>query len=91
MMEWIKAWQQQRGMTVVAVLHDLNLAAMYCDRLLLLHNGKIAGMGSPTELLSSELILQVYGTEPILVDHPVHRIPQLLLRKGGTNHDDQSK
>lgn len=83
MMDRITAWQRERKMTVVAVLHDLNLASMYCNRMLLIHEGKVAAAGTPEELLHSELIKRIYGTEPVVVEHPVHRLPQILLQQGG--------
>ena len=49
--------------TVVAALHDLNLAAMYCDRLYVMKDGRVAGQGSPEEVLTPELIRQVYEVE----------------------------
>lgn len=47
--------------TTVAALHDLNLAAMYCDRLCLLHHGEIVVIGDPAEVLTPAYIEQVYG------------------------------
>ena len=40
MMDYIKEWQRESELTVVAVLHDLNLAAQYCTRLMVVHNGR---------------------------------------------------
>lgn len=48
------------GATCVIVLHDLNLAARYCDRLLLLHEGRIRAQGSPAEVLQPGLLSEVY-------------------------------
>lgn len=84
MMDHIKAWQNKANMTVIAVLHDLNLASMYCDRMLMLHEGVIVRIGTPSDILQSELIQRVYGTKPIIIDHPVHVLPQLILQQGGT-------
>jgi iron complex transport system ATP-binding protein len=80
MMEWIRSWQQETGLTVVAVLHDLNLAAQYCGRLLLLREGRIAHSGSPEEVILPERLEQVYGTRPIVLEHPETGVPQILLR-----------
>ncbi|MCS7460807.1 ABC transporter ATP-binding protein [Paenibacillus doosanensis] len=82
MMEWIRSWQQESGLTVVAVLHELNLAAQYCDRLLLLQEGRAAGIGRPEEVIRSELLEQVYRTQPIVLKHPVTGAPQILLQGG---------
>ncbi|RKN72951.1 heme ABC transporter ATP-binding protein [Paenibacillus ginsengarvi] len=82
MMDTVRRWQEEQKLTVVAVLHDLNLAAQYCDRLLLIHRGRIARLGTPWEVLDRELILEVYETEPIVTAHPVTGAPQLLLQPG---------
>ena len=51
---------------VVIVLHDLNLAVQYCTRLILINNGRVAAEGSPTSVLVSENLAQVYGIEAAL-------------------------
>ncbi|WP_241301377.1 heme ABC transporter ATP-binding protein [Microbulbifer elongatus] len=53
---------------VVAVLHDLNLAARYADRMVMLANGRIQADGTPAELLQPDLVEQVYGYRGQLVD-----------------------
>ena len=49
--------------TVIAAIHDLNIAAMYCDRLYAVKDGRIVGAGSPRALLTPDFIRQVYGVE----------------------------
>lgn len=49
--------------TVIAALHDLNLAAMYCERLYVMKDGQVAGEGRPEEVLTPQLIRQVYEVE----------------------------
>jgi iron complex transport system ATP-binding protein len=80
MMDYIRSWQQRDELTIVAVLHDLNLAALYCDRLAVLCDGQIYGVGTPSELLSPSLVEAVYGTTPEVVVHPTEGVPQLLLQ-----------
>lgn len=53
--------EAERGTAVVAVLHDLNLAAAYCDRLLLMREGRIAAEGAPAEVIESEGLSFSYG------------------------------
>lgn len=48
------------GITVIAAIHDLNIAAMYCDAVYVLHDGRIVAQGTPREVLTPELIAQVY-------------------------------
>ncbi|MER9703653.1 heme ABC transporter ATP-binding protein [Mesorhizobium sp. M0204] len=50
----------RRGGGVVAILHDLNLTAMYADRILVMHHGRLAAKGSPQQVLSDELIEKVF-------------------------------
>lgn len=47
-------------LTVVAAVHDLNIAAMYCDRLVAIKDGQIVGMGTPRELLTEKFIYDMY-------------------------------
>jgi iron complex transport system ATP-binding protein len=51
------------GALVIAVLHDLTLAARYCDRLLLIDDGRIIADGPPAEVLTAERLRAVYGID----------------------------
>ncbi|MBC8080345.1 MAG: ABC transporter ATP-binding protein [Gorillibacterium sp.] len=82
LMDYIREWQMECGLTVIAVLHDLNLAAQYCERLMLMNKGTIAFAGEPEEIMDAELIAQVYGTRPLILAHPQSGIPQILLQPG---------
>lgn len=66
------------GATVVAVLHDLNLAAAFADRIVLLDNGRIAGNGPPWDVLQQELIETVYRQDVRILEHPVRGCPVVL-------------
>jgi iron complex transport system ATP-binding protein len=57
------------GMGIAVVLHDLTLAARFCDRLLLLDQGRIAAEGSPREVLTAERLAHVYGIEAATGQH----------------------
>ncbi len=48
-------------MTAVVTLHDLTLAALFCDRLVVLDKGRVVAGGTPAEVLTAELIASVYG------------------------------
>lgn len=82
LMDIVRSWQKNTQVTVVAVLHDLNLASLYCDRILMLHKGNQIRVGDPRDILQSSLIEQVYGTRPIVMEHPVHQLPQIILQSG---------
>lgn len=55
--------QREMGLTWVAVLHDLNLAVQYCDRVILLDRGKLVSCGKTEEVLQDERLSEVYGVE----------------------------
>lgn len=59
------------GRATLCVLHDLNLAAAYCDRLYVLHRGRIVADGPPADVLSPELVRTVFGVACTHLTHPV--------------------
>jgi iron complex transport system ATP-binding protein len=75
----LKNWQKRDGLTVIVVLHDLNLAAQYCDALLVLKDGKLVRTGTAREVIEPGLVEEVYGVRPVIIDHPTHHVPQILL------------
>lgn len=66
------------GLTVLVALHDLNLAAMTCDRLGVLAGGALVAKGTPAEVLTPELVLDVFELPVTVVPHPATGAPQLL-------------
>ncbi len=62
------------GITVIAAMHDLNLAAWYCDKIILLNKGKITAIGPPVEVLKPEIIEKVYGVKAIVKHEATKRI-----------------
>lgn len=65
------------NVTVLAAIHDLNMAALYCDRIYVLKNGKIALCGTPEEILTPENIFDVYGVRSTVEIHPVTKRPSI--------------
>lgn len=68
------------GVTVFAALHDLNLAARFCDRICLMDDGQMVALGSPSDVLSSQRIANVYGVEMLVQHHPATGHPFVLPR-----------
>ncbi|MCE6999667.1 ABC transporter ATP-binding protein [Saccharothrix sp. S26] len=66
------------GVTVLAVLHDLNLAAAHCDRLHVLDGGRVVRSGTPEEVLTPEVLHEVFRVRAHVVRHPTSGVPQLL-------------
>ena len=67
------------GLTVVLVSHDLNLAAQYSDRLLLLKDGEIFRIGTPDEVIRQEVLEAVYHCKVLVDRHPVSGLPRVTL------------
>ncbi|MCR3921467.1 MAG: heme ABC transporter ATP-binding protein [Firmicutes bacterium] len=84
-LDLVKRLSTVEGLTVVAVLHDLNLAAYYCNELVLVHHGKIRACGPATEVLTADNIETVYGTRVLITPHPVFGTPQVSLLSGRGN------
>lgn len=66
----VKRQVQSLGLTAVAALHDLNLAAAYCDHLLLLDAGRLVASGTPRDVLQPATIADVYGVDCDVIPHP---------------------
>jgi iron complex transport system ATP-binding protein len=79
LLDLLKNWTSETGLTVVSIFHDLNLAGLYCDRLLLLENGTININHVPNEVLREERIRDVYHTEIQKHPHPRVPVPQMVL------------
>ncbi len=75
----IKRLNRERGLTVILVSHDLNLASQYCDHLLLLNEGRLAAMGSPHSVMQSEVLEAVYGCSVLIDRHPQSGLPRVSL------------
>ncbi len=74
-MELLGDLNERDGTTIVAVLHDLGLAALFFPRLVLLDAGRIVADGSPAEVLTPERIREVFGVDPAIVRLPAFAGP----------------
>ncbi len=93
-MDLVKRINREKGMTVVAVLHDVNLAARYCDRIVLLSHGSVEAVGPPADVLTAETVLSVYGVDVAIRKDPLtnvvyvmpRSVPSLLHKHGTRVH-----
>ncbi len=81
-LDLIKQLCRENNLAVLAALHDLNLAAQYCDRLILINDGRIHAEGTPKEVITSENVAEVYGAENCVYNHPVNGLPCVILNIG---------
>ena len=68
----------QRGLAVLAAVHDLTLASMFADRIALMEDGRIALVGTPEEVFRPELIERIYGMPVVVLRHPTTGRPVVL-------------
>lgn len=68
-MEMLKGLTRD-GVTIMAAMHDLNLAVKYCDKLIVLNKGKVVACGRPEEIVTQKLIADVYGVKTIIQNVP---------------------
>ncbi|MEJ5861881.1 ABC transporter ATP-binding protein [Pseudomonas farsensis] len=65
------------GLSILASFHDLNLAAAFCDRLYVIDGGRIVAGGTPHQVLTPELLRQVFGVDALVDQHPLHPYPRI--------------
>ncbi|MFD7441496.1 ABC transporter ATP-binding protein [Streptomyces sp. NPDC059909] len=74
-LDLVRQLNAQRGRTVVAVLHDLNQAARYADHLVAMKEGRIVAEGRPSDVVTAELVREVFGLTSVVVPDPVTGSP----------------
>ncbi|MFO7871144.1 MAG: ABC transporter ATP-binding protein [Kiritimatiellia bacterium] len=78
-LDLIKKLNREFGLTVVMVLHDLNLAAEYCHSLALMNDGRLHAVGTPEEVIDYHTIEEVYKTVVVVEKNPISRKPYVLI------------
>ncbi len=76
-MDLLEHLKQENGITVIMVSHDLNLAAMYGDRLLLMQGGEILSLGTPSEVLTFSILEAAYGCILLTEKSPLGDFPRV--------------
>ncbi|MFT0848043.1 ABC transporter ATP-binding protein [Actinomycetaceae bacterium L2_0104] len=75
---------ESRGTTIVMVLHDINLAARYADHLFAVREGKLIASGAPGDIMTGELVREVFDLDAVIISDPVSGSPLVLPR--GRHH-----
>jgi len=75
-------YAKERNHCVIIVLHDLNLAAAWADRILFLRKGKAYCEGTPEEVLTSDVIAEIYGLKTHILTHPDTKRPLVIIDRG---------
>lgn len=90
-LDLIKRLNKEFGLTVIMILHDLNLASEYCDRLILINDGKIYKIGHSEEILTYKIIEEVYKTVVVVEKNPISGKPFVLLVSEQKKYKDAFK
>ncbi|MDH4186493.1 MAG: ABC transporter ATP-binding protein [Nitrospira sp.] len=75
----VRRLKEERGLTVVLVSHDLNLASQYCDRILMLKAGTLFRLGPPHDVIDVEGLRDVYGCTVLIDRHPESGVPRVTM------------
>ncbi|WP_171109786.1 ABC transporter ATP-binding protein [Streptomyces sp. Z423-1] len=70
-LDLVRQLNRERGRTVVAVLHDLNQAARYADHIVAMKAGRVVAQGAPADVVTAELVEEVFGLASVVVPDPV--------------------
>src|SRR5690625_1371644 len=82
LLDVLRAWTKEKDLTVISIFHDLNLAGLYCDRLLLLQDGKSVICDYPNNVIKKARIEEVYHASIEEYPHPIVPKPQMMLEIG---------
>ena len=78
--ELIKSLNRKEQLTVIAATHDVNLASQYCDRIVLLNKGSIHALGTPWEVITEDIVGEVYETDVFVDANPQTGVPRMTMR-----------
>jgi iron complex transport system ATP-binding protein len=76
-MDLMEKFRRENGTTIIMVSHDLNLASMYGDRLLLLKNGRVVKSGDPMTVLKKEILEESYGCRMLVDESPLGQVARV--------------
>ncbi len=88
-LELVRNLNVEQGLTVIAAMHDLNLASLYFDRLVLLKEGRVSADGTPAEVLTEERIREVFSASVMVEPHPVTGVPHIVITPRGSGDKGQ--
>jgi iron complex transport system ATP-binding protein len=75
----LKTMNKDKGITIIAVFHDINLASCFSDRVMIMKDGKIHGIGPPEDMITKETLESVYGCQVYVDENPLIGKPRVTL------------
>jgi iron complex transport system ATP-binding protein len=88
-LELAKSLNEEQGITVISAIHDLNLASLYFQRLVLLKEGRIVADGTPTQVLTTESIREVFSALVQVEQHPQANVPHIVILPTGNRSNSR--
>jgi len=88
-LELVRRLNVEQGLTVIAAIHDLNLASLYFNRLILLKEGRVLADGSPAQVLTEEMISEVFSALVRVEPHPATGVPHIVVMPKGNGSKQQ--
>ena len=85
-MNLLAGLNREKGLTILAVTHDINLAALFCGKILLLKEGAVHSLGTPGDILTEEAVRDVYGVEARIDRHPSAGTPRVTVLPDRTGY-----
>ncbi len=83
-LELVKGVNVEQGLTVISAMHDLNLASLYFDRLILLKEGRVWADGTSAQVLTEDIIRDVFSASVMVEPHPVTGVPHIIVTPKGS-------
>lgn len=74
----VRALSHRKGVGIIVVLHDVNMATRFCDEIVALHTGRIIERGTPEEIMTEDALERIYGLRMNIVTHPGSGLPVAL-------------
>lgn len=78
LLDLVRALNRERGRSVVMILHDLTLAARYADHIVAMNRGEVVASGSPSEVITEQLLRDIFNIEATVIPDPVSGAPLIL-------------
>jgi iron complex transport system ATP-binding protein len=75
----LKTMNKDRGITIIGVFHDINLASCFSDRVMVMKDGRIKGFGPPEDMITKEILESVYGCQVYVDENPLMGRPRVTL------------
>lgn len=86
-LELVRSLNIEQGLTIIAAMHDLNLASLYFDRLIMLKEGRVSAEGTPAQVLTEDRIREVFSASVRVESHPATGVPHIVVmpKRSATN------